>query len=1201
MPNDRQETGFSSPKSGLNLTERVLWTPTPGASAPIVSYSQNAEDVRLWRVFGEVEHGFYIDIGAGDPVEYSLTKLFYDRGWSGINIEPGPAFSALEAQRTRDINLRLAVAPEEGARDFWISSPHSGISTFYPATSLDVLPEGFAYEQVTVECMPAWRILEEHAGGRSIDFMTIDVEGAEADVIRSINFETTRPTVLVVEAITPLTMEPSHEVWEPIVLDADYVFAAFDGLNRFYVDRARQDLIPALAYPISVLDGFVPAELGESQVELRETQLELEAQQAETESLRQKTSELQTELAGVYASRIWRTGIAIATAANPVVSAARRLLLLMRLPPPDVYAAAVAPRQAWHFPRGGSVRGGLFDGLIRAFGPIDSAVTAACASDLANELNRIDWTDEDSLLRKRLSWVERQAVVEADAIVRHAGAPATTSTPIERSITSNGSRPVVVVDARCLQDPAYRQRGVGLHSRFVLDAMRANPDADALVLLTTAELPPLDADVAAIADRIITTPYALRDADVALFVELSPMTASIAPTMPFLAAQGCKSVSLVYDFIPSQFPRAYLKTPAALLTNRVRVEALRHYDLLLPISEATAADCRRIFGEAVNIRVTGVGDPLEKVTPTVLEVQRPFMLVPIGGDPRKNPAAAIAALGRHRQATGAALRAVVTGRLTGGQEAALRKLTRRLALPDEVVELRGNVSNDELGSLYESAELVFVPSFAEGFSIPVAEAVLRSAPVVASDISPHRELVGSGPWLADPADVESLAEALAYVRHNRASVAEQQRNALGDTSHAASVSGRVDTALNELLDQRRARTRPVMRAAGRPRLALISPFPPQRSGVADYSAFTFRHVSKYADVEVYSAAPPSTSSSLPIHPLSAAPYLDGRFDAVVNVVGNSHFHFPILDLMGSYGGACVAHDNRMVEAYRHDRGDAWTAELLSRPSRTVRPEELLDLLADLDRLPSLGYDIIARQASPLIVHGRALADSIFHETGTSPVVVPFVPYNIPSVTVIDDEACARARQALGLAADVLHIGTFGIVDRRTKGLDLIVAAVAWLRSWDIRAELHIVGQAPLVERHALRRLARSLGIDDGIVLHGHAPRATLEDFLLGVDVAVQLRSSARLSLSGTLADCIAFGVPTVTTEIIAEELDAPPYVVTSPAITSSLLIAEAILSLRDHRRTDTAAIDRERRDYLSRRSADGYAQALLTALGLRSG
>jgi FkbM family methyltransferase len=1193
MPNGGQETDFSNPKSGLNLTERVPWTPKPRESDPILSYSQNAEDVRLWRVFRQVEHGFYVDIGAGDPVEYSLTKLFYDRGWSGINIEPGPAFSALEAHRTRDVNLRLAVAHEEGVRDFWISSPHSGISTFYPAASLDVLPDGFAYDQVTVECMPAWRILEKHAGGRSIDFMTIDVEGAEADVIRSINFETTRPTVLVVEAITPLTMEPSHEAWEPIVLEADYVLAAFDGLNRFYVDSARQDVIPALAYPISVLDGFVPTAL-------RESQVELEVQQAEIQSLRQRTSEVQSELAAVYASRIWRAGIAIATAANPVLSTAQRLRRLKRVQPTDVYAAAVAPRQAWHFPRGGAARGGLFDGLIRAFGPIDSAVTASRASDLANELNRIDWTDEDSLLGKRLSWVERQAVVEADSIIRFAGAPGITPTRGERSIASKGSRPVVVVDARCLQDPAYRQRGVGLHSRFVLDATQASADPHALVLLTTAELPPLDADVAAIADRIITTPYALRDTDVALFVELSPMTASIAPTMPFLAAQDCKSISLVYDFIPSQFPRAYLKTPAALLTNRVRVEALRHYDLLLPISEATAADCRRILGETANIRVTGVGDPLENVTPTVLEVQRPFMLVPIGGDPRKNPAAAIAALGRHRQATGAPLRAVVTGRLTGGQEAALRKLTRRLALPDEVVELRGNVSNDELGNLYESAELVFVPSFAEGFSIPVAEAVLRNAPVVASDIPPHRELVGSGPWLADPADVESLAEALAYVSRNRESVTERQRNTLGDTSHAPSVSGRLGSALNELSYQRRVRTSPVMRSSGRPRLALISPFPPQRSGVADYSAFTFGHVSEYADVEVYSAAPSGTSTSLPIHPLSAAPYLDGRFDAVINVIGNSHFHFPILDLMGSYGGACIAHDNRMVEAYRHDRGDAWTAELLSMPSRTVYPEELLDLLADLDRLPSLGYDIIARQASPLIVHGRTLADSIFHETATSPVVVPFVPYNIPRVTVIDDEARARARQALGLAADVLQIGTFGIVDRRTKGLDLIVAAIAWLRSWDIRAELHIVGQAPLVERHALRRLARSLGIDGEIVLHGHAPRAVLEDFLLGVDVAVQLRSSARLSLSGTLADCIAFGVPTVTTEIIAEELDAPPFVATCPTITSSLLIAEAILSLRDLRRKDTAAIDSERRNYLSRRSADGYARALLAALGLWS-
>ena len=79
----------------------------------IISYAQNAEDVRLARLF-DSSSGFYVDIGAGDPTEFSVTKHFYDRGWSGINVEPGPAFERLEQQRPRDVNLRLAVAPRVG-------------------------------------------------------------------------------------------------------------------------------------------------------------------------------------------------------------------------------------------------------------------------------------------------------------------------------------------------------------------------------------------------------------------------------------------------------------------------------------------------------------------------------------------------------------------------------------------------------------------------------------------------------------------------------------------------------------------------------------------------------------------------------------------------------------------------------------------------------------------------------------------------------------------------------------------------------------------------------------------------------------------------------------------------------------------------------------------------------------------------------
>ena len=99
----------------------------------IVSYAQNAEDVRLARLF-DSSSGFYVDVGAGDPTEFSVTKHFYDRGWAGINVEPGPAFERLEQQRPRDVNLRLAVAPESGEREFWVSTPHWGLSTLSPPT-----------------------------------------------------------------------------------------------------------------------------------------------------------------------------------------------------------------------------------------------------------------------------------------------------------------------------------------------------------------------------------------------------------------------------------------------------------------------------------------------------------------------------------------------------------------------------------------------------------------------------------------------------------------------------------------------------------------------------------------------------------------------------------------------------------------------------------------------------------------------------------------------------------------------------------------------------------------------------------------------------------------------------------------------------------------------------------------------------------
>ena len=154
-------------------------------SEPIVSYSQNAEDVRLWRVFRTIENGFYVDVGAADPYVDSVTRLFYEHGWSGINVEPSPCFEALREARPRDVNLRIAIGESEGSVPFFLTYPYLGMSTVDPSVHAGV-PE--AIERIEEIAIPQRRldsILREHAAGRTIHFLKVDVEGAERQVLAS--------------------------------------------------------------------------------------------------------------------------------------------------------------------------------------------------------------------------------------------------------------------------------------------------------------------------------------------------------------------------------------------------------------------------------------------------------------------------------------------------------------------------------------------------------------------------------------------------------------------------------------------------------------------------------------------------------------------------------------------------------------------------------------------------------------------------------------------------------------------------------------------------------------------------------------------------------------------------------------------------------------------------------------------------------
>jgi FkbM family methyltransferase len=230
----------------------------------MISYAQNFEDVVLERVFHDVAIGRYIDLGGYDPVRDSVTKHFYDRGWSGVNVEPVARFHrAFQEQRPRDTNLNCACGSQIGTAEFheW---GDSGLSTYRETFDTEALAAlGYARTTHTVPLTTLAEITRQMPPGE-IDFLKIDVEGVERDVLLGADWQSCRPRVIVIEAIKPklpgsdpYSFEPAWPDWEDILVEHGYEVALFDGINRFYYRGEEPALRTPLSYPANVTDGFM--------------------------------------------------------------------------------------------------------------------------------------------------------------------------------------------------------------------------------------------------------------------------------------------------------------------------------------------------------------------------------------------------------------------------------------------------------------------------------------------------------------------------------------------------------------------------------------------------------------------------------------------------------------------------------------------------------------------------------------------------------------------------------------------------------------------------------------------------------------------------------------------------------------------------------------------------------------------------------
>lgn len=300
-----------------------------------VSFAQNNEDVVLWRALGHLTAGFYVDVGANHPTIDSVSKAFEDAGWSGICVEPQPELAAgLRAARPDSTIFEGVISDVSGSDVVLHAVPGAtGLSSIVDSVAAGHAESGREVVDLVVPSLRLDDLLEREAAvAGQIQFVVIDTEGAEADVLRGFDLRRWRPWVLVIESTAPNSTTATHHEWEQGVLDADYRFCLFDGLSRFYVATERfEELGNALSYPACVFDNAVPAGFVRERQHLLDVNADLQAQvdhwhnAAEANArARKRVDRLLARIEAMESSRSWRMTKLVRVAGGGARRALRR-------------------------------------------------------------------------------------------------------------------------------------------------------------------------------------------------------------------------------------------------------------------------------------------------------------------------------------------------------------------------------------------------------------------------------------------------------------------------------------------------------------------------------------------------------------------------------------------------------------------------------------------------------------------------------------------------------------------------------------------------------------------------------------------------------------------------------------------------------------------------------------------------------------
>lgn len=608
---------------------------------------------------------------------------------------------------------------------------------------------------------------------------------------------------------------------------------------------------------------------------------------------------------------------------------------------------------------------------------------------------------------------------------------------------------------------------------------------------------------------------------------------------------------VLYDLIPYINREIYLQNPLIASWYDGKIECLRSADLLLAISESSRKEAVRYLGadeqRAVNIS-TAIDAHFKINTYSQEQVsdllaryglQQSFVMYTGGIDHRKNIERLIQAYAQLPASLRERHQLAVVCSVRSEDRARLQKLAEGCGLAKDRFVMTGFVSEEDLVALYNLCQAFIFPSWHEGFGLPALEAMACGRAVIASDKSSLPEVVNYPPALFDPMSVNSIAEKLSAVLSDAEFREELEQHGIRQAKEFSwdRTGQRAIEALEALHAQRLSKTMVTEPAAGKPTLAYVSPLPPERSGISDYSAELLPMLMEHFTVEVVVAQEEVTTSwvrdNVPVRSVEWFEAHAATYDHVLYHFGNSTFHEHMFELIKSIPGVVVLHDFFLSGILAHmelnSRAQAiWLDALYESHGYAAvidrfHCKELVDVVLKYPaNLPVL------RQARGVIVHSensRQLArDWYGPRAALDWVNIPLL--RAPVVASTEERQATYAR--LGLDACDFVVCSFGLLGPSKLNHRLLDA---WLNSpmaQEPSCALVFVGQNdPGSYGDQLNQRIEQAGVASRIQITGWASSETFRDYLNAADVGVQLRTHSRGETSAAVLDCMNYGLPTI--------------------------------------------------------------------------